>query len=72
MKISVKVISRAKQEKIFKLDNGSYKIWVSTPREKGRANERVIEILAEYFGKPKSQIAIRRGQTSQNKILEIT
>lgn len=70
-RISVKVITRAKKEEIQKISDDSYRIKVSTPPEKGRANERIIELLAEEFGVKKQDIRIVSGETSNRKIVEI-
>lgn len=69
--ISVKVITKAKKEKVEQLRDGSYKVWVSAVPEKGRANKRVIELLAEYFQKTKQNIQIIRGKVSDRKFVEI-
>ena len=67
----MKVITRAKKKSIEKLSENSYKIKVSVPPEKGKANKRVIEILAEELGVRKQDILIVSGLTNSNKIAEI-
>ena len=37
----------------------------------GRANKRLLQILAEHFKIPKSRISIVRGAKSRNKIVQI-
>jgi len=71
MKIFVKVKSRAKQEKIEKIDDTNFKVWVKEPPEKGRANRAVLEILADYFDTSQSNIKIISGNTSRTKIIEV-
>ncbi len=71
MRITVKVIPRAKIEKVEELLPGSFKVWVRPAPEKGRANARVIGLLSEYFDKPKNSITILQGQTKGYKIIEI-
>jgi len=70
MLISIKVIPRAKKERIMETENG-FKVYVSSPPEDGRANEAVIKILSEHFNVSKSLIKIIKGEKSRNKILEI-
>ncbi|MFA4991005.1 MAG: DUF167 domain-containing protein [Candidatus Omnitrophota bacterium] len=70
-KIEIKVITRAKKEEIQKLGENNYRIKVSAPPEKGRANEKVIELLSEEFGVPRNQIKIISGETSNKKIVGI-
>jgi uncharacterized protein len=52
-------------------DGEFYKVYVTAPPEDGKANKKLIELLAEYFKVPKSQIRIVKGEISRNKIVEI-
>lgn len=45
---------------------------VDAPAHEGLANERLLEILAEYFHVAKSRIRIVRGKTAHIKHVEIT
>lgn len=70
MKISVKIKTRARQESVN--ENGKiFNVSVKELPIEGRANKKVIEILAKYFNKPKSNIKIISGHKSKNKIIEI-
>lgn len=71
MNISVKVITRSKQEKISLAEDGGYKVWLRVPAEKGRANEKLIELLSDFFKTPQRQIEILRGETSSKKVIKI-
>lgn len=71
MKIFVKVKPKARQEKIEKIDDANFKVWVKEPPEKGRANQAVLKVLAEYFNANRSEINIVSGQTSRKKVVEI-
>ncbi len=71
MRIELKVITKAKKEDVRKVSENSYRIKVSMPPEKGKANKRVIELLSEKFGVKKQNIKIVSGETSSRKILEI-
>jgi len=44
---------------------------VAAPPEKGKANERLIELLAEHFGVAKSKIRIISEHTKRQKVVEI-
>ncbi|MFC1666415.1 DUF167 domain-containing protein [Candidatus Omnitrophota bacterium] len=70
-RIKLKVITRAKKEEMKEISKDNYRIKVSSPPEKGRANTRIIELVAEQFGLIKRDIKIVSGETSNNKILEI-
>lgn len=70
MRIKVKVIPRAKKEKVLK-ENESWKVYVREPAVEGKANRRLIEVLAELFNTKKVNINILRGEKSREKIVEI-
>ena len=46
-------------------------IWVNVPPVDGKANARVIEILAELHGVARSRIRLASGHTSKSKIFEV-
>lgn len=71
MKISVKVKPNAKQEKIEKIGERDFLVWVKEKPQKGKANQAVIRVLAEYFNVPKSEVILLKGQTSKEKVFEI-
>jgi uncharacterized protein (TIGR00251 family) len=50
---------------------GQIVVKVNAPAQEGRANERLIEIIAEALGCPKRNISVARGQTSRHKELRI-
>jgi uncharacterized protein YggU (UPF0235/DUF167 family) len=54
-----------------KISEGEYKVKVAAPPEKRKANEAVIEILADYFDVPKSRVSIAGGKTARVKIIDI-
>lgn len=70
MTIKVKVIPRAKKEKIEEVE-GAFKVYIKAPAIEGRANKRLIEIIAEYFKVKKYNINIIKGETNREKIIEI-
>jgi len=71
VRVEVKVIARAKKEEIEKVSENNYRIKVSLPPEKGKANKRVIELLSEEFDIKKKDIRIVSGETNSRKIIEI-
>ncbi|MCM8821037.1 MAG: DUF167 domain-containing protein [Candidatus Omnitrophica bacterium] len=70
MKISVKVICNTKQRRVIK-DGDMLRVWVDAPAVEGKANKRLLEILAEYYHKPKTAFTIKSGLKSKKKIIEI-
>lgn len=71
MEISVKVKPNAKIEKVEKIRNDEFILWVKAPAKEGRANEAVTRLLSGYFDIPKSRITILRGHTRRDKIIEL-
>lgn len=70
MTIKVKVIPRAKKEKIEEF-NGGLKVYVSAPAIEGKANKKLIEIIAEHFKVKKYNVTIVKGEAAREKIIEI-
>jgi uncharacterized protein len=54
-----------------RISEGEYKVKVTAAPEKGRANEKVIELLAYHLAVPKSSIKIIAGKTARVKIIDI-
>jgi uncharacterized protein (TIGR00251 family) len=50
---------------------GQIVVKVKAPAQEGRANERLIEIVAQALGCPKRNISVSRGQSSRHKELRI-
>lgn len=71
MKINVIVKPNAKYSEVIRISKFDYKVSVDAPAEEGKANARLIEILAEHFEVPKSFISILRGFKSKNKIVAV-
>lgn len=71
MRIELKVITRAKKEIVEKISENSYRVKVTAPPEKGKANKRVIELLSKEFKVSKQDIRIVSGDTSNRKTIEI-
>jgi len=71
MKISVQVKTNSKVESVDRLPDGSYLVRVHVPPVDGKANERIVELLADYFDSPKGRIEIVSGFKGKNKIFEV-
>lgn len=67
----MRVIPRARQNKIEVDTDGMYRVHITAAPVDGAANIAVVRAMAEYFNVPKSQIKILRGETSRNKVIEI-
>jgi len=72
MRIAVKVKPGAKQEKVEKISETEFCVWVRAQAKEGKANQAVIESLRKYFSIPKSRITILKGHSSKHKLIEIS
>ncbi len=70
MKLFIKVKARSKEERVIRIDDTHFKVWVKAVPEKGKANEAVIALLSEYFSGPKATFEILSGHTSNQKVIE--
>lgn len=70
MKIAVKAHPKSKFEKVIEHEN-VYHCYFNVPPSGGRANERVVSLLSEYFQVPKTKVLIRLGKTAPDKVIEI-
>jgi uncharacterized protein (TIGR00251 family) len=70
--LSVRVHPGARRNDISGLHAGAVKISITTPPTDGRANEALIEFLAERLRVPRARVAILSGATSRSKALRIT
>jgi len=71
MILSVKVIPKSSVNKIVGFEGDVLKIKCTAAPEKGKANEAVVQLLAKYYGVPKSAVAIIKGKTGSKKVVEI-
>lgn len=67
----IKVKPNSKQQIIEEALDGSLTIHLKSPPVDGKANKELIEILAKRFDVSKSQIRIKSGLSSRNKLVEI-
>ncbi|WP_299226763.1 DUF167 domain-containing protein [Sulfurihydrogenibium sp.] len=71
MRIKVKVKPGASKNEVKKIDECLYEVRTTTIPEKGKANEKVVELLSDFFDVPKSKIKIIKGQASREKEVEV-
>jgi hypothetical protein len=70
-KITVRIIPNASKSEIVGKELGVWKIRISAPAVDGKANETLIQFLAETYDCTPSYIKILKGHTSKTKIIEI-
>lgn len=71
MFINIKVITNAAKNEIIEQAKGQYLVKVTATAERGKANKKVMELLAEYFNVSKIDILIVKGKYNSKKVLNI-
>ncbi len=71
MLIRVRVTPNSRQASVTKVGEASYEVRVDERASGGAANKRLLEILSEHLGIPKSKIVIVKGAKSRDKILAV-
>ena len=70
MILTVRVIPRARQNRVEQTTDGVYRIHTTAAPADGAANDAVIKMLAKHLGVPKTSVKIVRGATSRDKVVE--
>ena len=74
MKLPLKVVPGASRDGIQWLDEAQtiLKVRVTAAPEKGKANKAVTALIAAHLGSPKAAVTLVSGNTSQQKLVEIS
>lgn len=72
MKINVKSKPSSKKDKVEKIDDANFVVAVKEPAVDGKANKAVVKALAKYLNVSSAKLQITSGQTSKQKIIEIS
>ncbi len=67
----IRVIPNASCEKIISYDTG-YKVYVTLSPKKGKVNEKIRRMFADYFHVATQNVAIVKGTYSRNKKIEVS
>ena|SRR5437588_7922960 len=67
----IKVHPRAKKNAITGVVGDALKISVTAPPVDGKANQTVVEFLADFFEIPRSSVTIASGDTGRLKVIRI-
>jgi len=70
-RLKVHVQPGAKRGEVVGWRDDVLRVRVQAPPVGGRANQAVIELLAEALGVPKSQIAVQLGHASRDKLIVV-
>jgi uncharacterized protein (TIGR00251 family) len=69
---SLRVQPRASKDEIAGELRGALKVRLRAPAVEGRANDALLEFLAELLKRPKSAVRILSGERSRTKRVEIS
>jgi uncharacterized protein YggU (UPF0235/DUF167 family) len=72
LRVRVTVRAGARSRGIEQMPDGSLRIKTTVAPEKGRANEDVVDMLADHYKVGKSCVRLVRGASSRRKEFEIT
>ena len=72
MTIKVKVVPASSRTAVAgEMADGTLKVNLAAPPEKGRANEELRALLATHFGVPRAAVEIVAGHGSPRKLVRI-
>ncbi|HLD70554.1 MAG TPA: DUF167 domain-containing protein [Negativicutes bacterium] len=71
MKIIIKAKPGSREDKIEKVDEANYIVYVTAPPIDGKANAAIIKLLAAHFDVSQSLIEIISGHMARVKVVEI-
>jgi uncharacterized protein (TIGR00251 family) len=70
-RLKVRVVPDARRNEIAGFFQGEVRLKVRASAQEGKANAEVIRFLAELIDCQRSKIAIKQGEKSRNKMIEI-
>lgn len=71
VRIAVKVVPGARHDRVVGRLGDALKVQVSAPPERGKANEAVQRVLAEFFGVRPGQVSVVAGHATPRKTVQI-
>ena len=71
MKLTIKVKPNSKESGVEEIGPHHLLIKVKAPPRENKANQEVVETLAEHLRVPKSRLSIVKGMKSKQKVVEV-
>jgi len=71
MLIRVHVTPNAREVSVTKVGESVFEVRVDERATHGRANKRLLEIMAKHLGVPRSKVFIARGVKTRDKMIEV-
>ena len=69
--IQVKVKPNARVSDLREADDGTWLAQIKSPPVDGKANDELIGLVAQHFGRRKSQVSVKVGGTGRVKLVKI-
>ncbi len=70
-RISVRVYPNAGRNEVVSLINGVFRVRITAPPVKGKANKELVAFLSRLLGTSKDSISIIKGHANRNKLVVI-
>lgn len=72
MMLKIKVTPRSpRTEFAGEMTDGTLKVHVAAPPEKGKANEELCAFLAKHYGVAREQVEVVSGQSAARKLVRV-
>lgn len=71
LQFAVKAVPGSSRDRVLGLRGSALRVAVAAPPERGRANERLCEVLAGVLGVPARDVDVVQGTSSQHKVVRV-
>lgn len=71
MRLTVFVKPNTSLNKVVQIDEHTYKVFTTATPERGKANQEVLKLLADFLGIPLRRLELRFGKTAREKLIDI-
>lgn len=71
VRLRLRVSPGARRSAVVGRHGNAWKVSVSAPPERGRANHAVVELLAERLGVPRPDVRVVAGLGARDKVVEL-
>lgn len=71
LQFAVKAVPGASRDRIVGLYGEALKVQVAAPAEGGKANARILEVLAATLGLPTRDVVLQSGAASPRKVVAV-
>ena len=69
--IALRVTPKPSRNALRLAEDGSWRAYVTTVPENGKANAAVLKLLSKALGVPKSRLELVRGATARDKLFRV-